>query len=132
MPDNLDKPNDKLIDFTSALLCRVCGKHIPIELARTDGDGKAVHEECYAQKLQLENASIVAGDGTATRPWRVVADEVSREQDQPKPGELVSELDQALDEIGKPTGRPAKPDGNYAACPSSPERAAHSTKSGNT
>jgi hypothetical protein len=40
---------------TSALLCRICGKPIPLETAKTDGDGKTIHEECcYASKIKLE------------------------------------------------------------------------------
>jgi hypothetical protein len=28
-------------------LCPVCNKPVPLETAKTDGDGCAVHEECY-------------------------------------------------------------------------------------
>ena len=28
-------------------LCPVCNKPVPLETAMTDGDGCAVHEECY-------------------------------------------------------------------------------------
>ena len=41
---------------TFALLCRI-GKPVPLETAKTDGDGKAIHEECYDLKVKLENAS---------------------------------------------------------------------------
>jgi hypothetical protein len=35
--------------FTSspAVVCRICGKAVPIETANTDAEGKAVHEACY-------------------------------------------------------------------------------------
>jgi hypothetical protein len=29
-------------------LCCICGRPIPLEMATTDENGKAVHEECYA------------------------------------------------------------------------------------
>jgi hypothetical protein len=35
----------------SELLCRVCGKPMTIELAKTDEDGKAVHDTCYLARL---------------------------------------------------------------------------------
>jgi hypothetical protein len=48
--------------------------------------------------------------GAAARSWKVVADEVSREQDPKKMTELVTELDQALEEQGL-DGKP-KPKGD--------------------
>jgi hypothetical protein len=30
-----------------ALHCRICGKPVAVETAKTDSDGQAVHEECY-------------------------------------------------------------------------------------
>lgn len=79
------------------LRCRICDKPISTETAKTDGDGKAIHEECYAVKVKLEQASI-DGHAKSTRPWKVVAAEVSREQNPEKFTELVTELNQALNE----------------------------------
>jgi hypothetical protein len=70
---------------TSALPCRICGKPTPLETAKTDADGKAIHEECYALNVKFENAkksthdgrADEATDGAATRPWKVVAQEVA-------------------------------------------------------
>jgi hypothetical protein len=31
--------------------CRICGKLVPVEDAKTDGNGKAVHEVCIATEL---------------------------------------------------------------------------------
>jgi len=31
----------------SSLQCRICSKPVAVEIAKTDGDGQAVHEECY-------------------------------------------------------------------------------------
>lgn len=39
------------------LLCRICGKPVAVETAKTDGDGKAIHEDCYVLKVKLEQAS---------------------------------------------------------------------------
>ena len=38
----------------SNLLCALCSKPLAIEHAKTDADGKAVHEECYFQQLRLK------------------------------------------------------------------------------
>lgn len=34
------------------LHCRTCGKPVAVETAKTDGDGQAVHEECYLVSVQ--------------------------------------------------------------------------------
>jgi hypothetical protein len=36
-------------------LCPVCNKPVPLETAMTDGDGCAIHEECYLLALTREN-----------------------------------------------------------------------------
>ena len=33
------------------LICRICGKPLAIESAKTDAEGKAVHEACYVGRL---------------------------------------------------------------------------------
>jgi hypothetical protein len=43
----------------TALQCRICCKPVPLETAKTDGYGKAVHEECYLVSLTQKTA--VAG-----------------------------------------------------------------------
>lgn len=97
---------------TSALLCRTCGKPVSVETAKADAGGKAIHEQRYALKGHLENATKSAHgdkadgmtdgtiDGTGTRPWKVVAAEVSHEHDPKKLSQLVSELNRAMDEQG--------------------------------
>jgi len=92
-----------------------------VESAKTDIDGKPVHEACYASKVKSQNAAQRQHDGkaegatsgTAIRPWKVVAEEVCREQDSRKFGSLISELNRALDEqgIGEIRKGPSKPDG---------------------
>jgi hypothetical protein len=32
-------------------LCSICGKPVELEISKTDDDGQAVHEECYAASL---------------------------------------------------------------------------------
>jgi hypothetical protein len=32
-------------------ICAICNAAVELESSMTDGDGKAVHEECYFQKL---------------------------------------------------------------------------------
>jgi len=42
---------------SSPLLCRICGKPVPVEAANTDDDGNAIHENCYVLKLKMEQPS---------------------------------------------------------------------------
>ena len=99
----------------SELFCLICDKPVTVDIAKTHGDGKAFHEECYRLKLKLEQASRDRHDGHVfadgevcgieARPWKVIAAEVTREQDPKKLSELVGELNHALDEQeidGKP------------------------------
>ena len=53
-PQNVSQ---KLKKKSSPLLCRICGKPVPIETSKTDEGGMAIHEECYVLKLKLEQAS---------------------------------------------------------------------------
>jgi len=39
------------------VLCRICGKPVPLETAKTDEWGKAVHEDCYVLRIRLELAT---------------------------------------------------------------------------
>jgi len=48
-----DASSPKISDIpTPALACRICGKPTPLEAAKTDADGKAIHEECYALEVK--------------------------------------------------------------------------------
>lgn len=38
-------------------LCSICNRRVPLENAKTDEHGWAVHEECYVLKLRLKRAS---------------------------------------------------------------------------
>jgi hypothetical protein len=37
-------------------LCSICNRQVPLEKAKTDEHGLAVHEECYVLKLRLKHA----------------------------------------------------------------------------
>jgi hypothetical protein len=65
--------------------CGVCGKPVAQETAKSDGDGKLVHAECYTSSPNV-------------RPWRVVAEQASHEHDPEKLSELVTELTEAIDQ----------------------------------
>ena len=86
----------------TSLLCRICGRPVPVETAKTDSEGKPIHEECYALKVKFKEASRDSrapdGHSHSTRSWKEIAAEVTREQNSKKIGELVAELNQALDE----------------------------------
>jgi hypothetical protein len=81
---------------TSAPTCRICGNPVSVEIFKTDYRGMAIHEECYAMKVRLEQASQ-GGHLETTPPWKVLAEAISHEQDPKKMIELVAELNQALD-----------------------------------
>lgn len=34
--------------------CSVCGKPLAVETAKTDGNGQAVHEECYLASIRSQ------------------------------------------------------------------------------
>lgn len=40
-----------------SLPCRICGKPVALDIAKTDECGKAVHEDCYVSKMRFEQAS---------------------------------------------------------------------------
>jgi hypothetical protein len=40
-----------------ALQCHICRKPVPVETAKTDGYGKAVHEECYVSSVTQKSAA---------------------------------------------------------------------------
>jgi len=49
-------------------MCFICGKSIPLEVAKTNDYGRAVHEECYVLRMKLEKATMPvrkAPDGVA-------------------------------------------------------------------
>ena len=97
-----------------SVICRICGNPVSANTAKADAVGKPIHEECYALKVQFEQAGrdvlepvhgvSDTGDGHAgtSRPWKLIAEEVTREQDPKRMGELVDELNQALDEQRAP------------------------------
>jgi hypothetical protein len=53
----------------SQITCPLCNKPIDLEFdLYTDGDGKAIHEDCYAKKIAPDRNSArdpVAGEGAA-------------------------------------------------------------------
>ena len=38
-------------------LCNICDQPVSLETAKADEYGRAIHEECYATKLQLKAAT---------------------------------------------------------------------------
>ena len=103
-PGSLPKPS-------SPQHCAICGKPIALETAKTNGEGKAIHEECYALQLKLESAKQ-DGQADSPRPWKLVAAEVLGEQDPKKMTELITELNQALDEQNLDGTPKPKPNGD--------------------
>lgn len=78
----------------NALLCRICGKSVPVETAKADRDGKAITGSVTPHKVNLEKSSNDGYEKSA-RMWPVAAQEVSHEQDPRRLRELITELNQA-------------------------------------
>lgn len=38
-------------------ICAICGKAVQLENAKTDDGGKAVHEQCYVEKIATTTES---------------------------------------------------------------------------
>jgi hypothetical protein len=38
-------------------LCHLCGQAVPLESAKTDDDGKVVHEKCYVLRIVSRDKS---------------------------------------------------------------------------
>lgn len=59
----LGRSSPQLASSASGLvLCALCHKPVPLESSKTDENGKAVHEECYALWLRLKQATTPAKD----------------------------------------------------------------------
>jgi hypothetical protein len=41
----------------SLLRCRICRKPVPVEIAKTDGEGQAIHEDCYILAMRPKPTS---------------------------------------------------------------------------
>ena len=46
------------------LRCTICSQPVPVETAKTDANGRAIHEECYLMSVTAETAA----SGTRSRP----------------------------------------------------------------
>ena len=44
----------RLFKKAPSLRCAIFNKPVPLETAKTDSDGKAVHEDCYFIKIKLK------------------------------------------------------------------------------
>jgi hypothetical protein len=41
----------------NVLHCTICHQPVPVETAKTDGNGRAIHEECYLMSLTADTAA---------------------------------------------------------------------------
>jgi len=82
-------------------LCRLCGKPVPSETAKTNADGQAIHESCYRLKVQLEYASRDGHGKTmefaAKERWVELCELASKEQDPTTLLKLTEEINQLLE-----------------------------------
>lgn len=42
-------------------VCPVCKLAVPLETAKTDEDGRAVHEDCYLSSIKLKSQTVPRG-----------------------------------------------------------------------
>ena len=42
------------------LSCALCNQPVPIETANTDAQGRAVHSDCYAEKLAARRIDLLS------------------------------------------------------------------------
>jgi hypothetical protein len=50
--------------LSNHLVCAICREPVSLETAKTDDDGKGVHEECYVQKIVGNNGKLDQGQAT--------------------------------------------------------------------
>jgi len=56
--ERLGHSSPHLASSASGLIrCSLCDKPVPLESSKTDENGRAVHEECYALGLRLKQAT---------------------------------------------------------------------------
>ena len=48
-------------DSLAVFPCHICQKPIPLEDAKTDENGKAVHDACYVADLELKHSRMLHG-----------------------------------------------------------------------
>jgi hypothetical protein len=42
--------------------CSVCNEPVELRIAKTDEDGKAIHEECYVLRMQMKGRPLLSGN----------------------------------------------------------------------
>lgn len=50
-------PSQAADDIRPILRCRICSKPVPVETAKTDDYGQAIHEVCYTSSLIRKTGS---------------------------------------------------------------------------
>jgi hypothetical protein len=47
--------------------CSICDEPVDLKTAKTDEDGKRVHEECYVDRMRRDPVTTLARNGNAVR-----------------------------------------------------------------
>jgi hypothetical protein len=89
--------------------CQICHEPINLRTAKSDGDGKAVHEECYVQKVLSEkpaisdNADLDRHQRTTTpeerREMAELCNRVAEAKNDSEHARLTRQLDELLERI---------------------------------
>ena len=99
-------------NILSTPFCPICQKPVPLENAKTDERGQAIHEECYIRGLQIK-LQTTGENATMTREEIEKMENLCRliqvERDPKKFDALVADLNELLDEKGHRLKRPADP-----------------------
>lgn len=83
-------------------LCVICSEPVELTKARSDGDGRPVHEECFAAKVHREFAARpVKPEGDGATSWRPIAEQITHETDPKRMIQLTEKLNEALVEEEK-------------------------------
>jgi hypothetical protein len=45
--------------------CSICNEPVDLKTAKTDEDGKSVHEECYVDRMRRDPVTPLARNGNA-------------------------------------------------------------------
>ena len=65
MPINPPPASDPL-----TVVCSICDRPVRVEDAKTDENGKAIHEDCYARKTKLMRSKSKGGANAGSRDPR--------------------------------------------------------------
>jgi hypothetical protein len=58
--------------FNNNVNCSICGKEVPLHDCKTDEQGRAVHEECYARRIKQQPPRPNTDSGSGMEALRLM------------------------------------------------------------